>query len=762
VITRESDINQTVSNVTVDGNVISDHSPVMFRMPIAKPQPQSKTITFRRLKAIDPLAMRADIMNSDLVKHPSDNLTDLMDQYDTILGSILDKHAPTMTKKVVIRPDKQWYNDDIRNEKQIKRQLERKWRKTHNDSDKKAFQDQCIRVNEKVTATKETFFSEKIANCSDQKQMFSEINSLLHRNCDSPLPDHDSLEELVEKFSDYFVHKIQNIRSALEPSDPTQGLDPLILDGDIAVPQITSFEPTTEDEIRKIIAKSPEKSCSLDPIPTWILKQNADILAPVITKIVNLSLALGEVPKSMKLALITPLLKKILLDFQIFKNYRPVSNLTYASKITEKVVDARTAAHTKANNLDEPLQSAYKQGHSTETALLKVQNDILRAVDGKQVGILVLLDLSAAFDTVDHEVLLARLYSRFGISGTALQWYRSYLSDRYQQVCVHGVSSKPVLLTCGVPQGSVLGPQEFVKYSAPLSKIIQKYGLSYHFYADDTQIYVFFDLSDAETTTEKIEQCIAEIREWMKANFLKFNDDKTEVVSIGSKKQLQKLDPITLQIGDSTVQPTDSARNIGAFFDKHMKMEKQIIETCRVANFHIRNIRKIRNLLTPDTCKKLVQAFVTSRLDYANSLLIGLPDCQLKKLQRVQNNAARLIALAGRYDHVTPILKELHWLPISQRIVYKVLLITYKAVMGHAPIYIEELLERHESTRTLRSTGKLLLKVPRTKLKTYGDRAFSHAAPSLWNTLPLSIRSSESTDIFKTRQKTHLFCCAYT
>jgi retron-type reverse transcriptase len=195
----------------------------------------------------------------------------------------------------------------------------------------------------------------------------------------------------------------------------------------------------------------------------------------------------STVPPDLKEAIILPLLKKALLDSELFKNFRPVSNLPYLSKIIERVVAKRFVSHMQIHSLHEPLQSAYKQYHSIETALAKVQNDVLLAIDNQCCVLLVLLDLSAAFDTVDHQTLLSRMSTRLGIEGDALDWFTSYLSDRSQCVHVQGATSKKHTLQCGVPQGSVLGPQEYNSYTLPIGDIIRKYSLNFHIYADDTQ-----------------------------------------------------------------------------------------------------------------------------------------------------------------------------------------------------------------------------------------------------------------------------------
>ena len=207
---------------------------------------------------------------------------------------------------------------------------------------------------------------------------------------------------------------------------------------------------------------------------------------PSITNIVNRSLQCGYVPTCYKKALIRPLLKKPTLDSNDLKNYRPVSNLPFLSKILEKVVLHQLKNHLFQNNLTDPHQSAYRENHSTETALLKIINDAAVNADNNEITILCLLDLSAAFDTIDHTILLKRLKQDFGINGVVLEWFSSYLSDRTQCVVVDGVRSGDKILKYGVPQGSVLGPVLFTMYMRPLSNIISRFYLLYHFYADDS------------------------------------------------------------------------------------------------------------------------------------------------------------------------------------------------------------------------------------------------------------------------------------
>jgi hypothetical protein len=241
---------------------------------------------------------------------------------------------------------------------------------------------------------------------------------------------------------------------------------------------LTAFQPVSESTVREVLNRTAIKTCELDPLPTSLLTELMDDLLPSFTSVINYSLLTGSFPPMFKSAVVRPLLKKPSLDTENLNNYRPVSNLSFLSKITEKIALLQLSQHLHSNNLFYSLQSAYRSGHSTETALLKIVNDLLSALDINQVSLLSLLDLSAAFDTIDHSILLSRLHHTFGISGLALSWLQSYLSGRTQVVSVNGVSSVPAALNFGVPQGSVLGPILFVLYTHPISEIVSSFSLT--------------------------------------------------------------------------------------------------------------------------------------------------------------------------------------------------------------------------------------------------------------------------------------------
>jgi hypothetical protein len=242
------------------------------------------------------------------------------------------------------------------------------------------------------------------------------------------------------------------------------------------------------------------------------------------------------VPTSFKGAIVRPLLKKPGLDKDIPKNYRPVSNFPFISKVLEKVVERRLENHLASNYLHDRVQSTYHAGHSTETALLRVHHDITCALDKNRCAVLVMLNLSAAFDVIDHTILRKRLEYSFGISGGVLQWLLSYLQDRTQRIAIGSVLSNEFHLQCGVPQGSLLGPKLYCIFSKPIAAICRRHNMSYHFYADDTQLYLVFEpLENWIDISKRLEDCLTDISSWMCSNMLKLNEDKTEVMLFATK-----------------------------------------------------------------------------------------------------------------------------------------------------------------------------------------------------------------------------------
>ena len=374
-----------------------------------------------------------------------------------------------------------------------------------------------------------------------------------------------------------------------------------------------------------------------------------------------------------------------------------------------------------------------------------------------ECGILIMLDLSAAFDTVVHEYLLNDL-KLIGITDDVYKWFESYLHNREITVAISKSKSETRKLTKGVPQGSVLGPTLFNIYTIELSWILKKHNVSFKLFADDTQFY--FSITTIPDIENKIEEIMKDIKGWMINKKLKLNDDKTECMLFGTEHALKKYEQLQyIKIGTSNIKIVPVVRNLGVFIDENITMKKQILNTVKVCNHHLRNIAFIRKYLNEDACKTLIHSYVISRLDYCNSLYYGLPNVQLKKLKNIQNKAARLIKGTKRRERITPTLINLHWLPIKARIEYKICLLAYNALRLGKPRYLHEKLIPFdlETNVTVRHTDdQYRLFEPRVN-KVIGERMYQYIAPRLYNKLPSEIKESETTDKFKKRLKTYLF-----
>ena len=390
-----------------------------------------------------------------------------------------------------------------------------------------------------------------------------------------------------------------------------------------------------------MILATPNKSCELDPIPTDLLKHILPCVLELITDIINLSLDSGMFPDTLEMALVKLLLKKVNIDL-INNNFRPVLNLAYVSQLAECAVASQLIEHVNRFNLMEPSQSAYRALHSTETALLKVKTDIIGAFDHQEVACLILLDLSAAFDSTDHSIILQQ---QFAVSSISLEWFCSYLTNRTQSVVIgnilsDGCKSTPIPLRSGIPQSSVLGPILFMPYTVPLGDICHRNGIEFHLYAVDTQVCMTFKPSvpmAKEECMAKIEKSIGEIDIWISQNLLKLNRDKTEFIMFRTRKQLTKVGDIHLQIGPDKIAPVEHVRNLGYIMDKFLKNGPHINKLTSTCYCMLRDIAKVRPNITKRTAQLIMQGLVLSHMDYCNSLLTETTKYQLDKLQHIQN-----------------------------------------------------------------------------------------------------------------------------
>ena len=737
-----------IGNVTVEPNTgtESDHFLVTFQVPFTwKPKNSSaclKEVEMRDLKKIDVSKFREDVFTSplNLSDFRSLDLDSAVQLYNDVLQTILDKHAPVVTKKINTGKSPFWNEscqDAVRERRRAKRRL------TKNPSDPAAratYHEKSVDAEITINKARNTYYSDKLSSLKgDSRGTYKVVGHLLDKQHGANRLPNGEDDQVAEQLKDFFDEKVKGIYTTIEDTTAKMGTFKHSEDNSqLPKTEFTHFQHISTQDLEKIIKDLPNKSSSLDIIPISLFRDCLPELFPIVHFIINESITQGRFPRQLKSAAVRPGLKKPGLDVDELKNYRPISNLTYLSKILEKVVHCQMIQYLSTNDLFCHLQSGYRKHHSCETAITRIHNDLLIMIDKKENVVLLLLDLSAAFDTINHEFLLQKLKKSYGIKGTALSWFKSYLTERTFKVTVNNVSSNECVLEIGVPQGSILGPLLFILYTKDLERIVSKYGFSIHLYADDTQVYFSFDVHSPDPDMSKVKECFRDIKQWMSNNYLKLNDGKTEFLDIGPY-----VSPITsLDLGETSINPVEKAKNLGFIFDHKLSLSEQVSAVSQVCYINQRNLTKIGSKLNHELKIQLVSSHILGFLDYCNAVYCGLLEKDLRRLQKIQNNAVRFIfGLYGkrRQESITPYLQKLHFLPVKFRILFKVALLVFKCINNLAPSYLQSLLSLRQCN--LVHSSRLdddfyLLGLPAKPNSPRTEAAFSYCAPKIWNDIP--------------------------
>jgi Reverse transcriptase (RNA-dependent DNA polymerase)/Endonuclease-reverse transcriptase len=751
---------------------VSDHCLVKWTVARCLNRRQPTTVFYRNLKSLDLDAFRTALSNSPLFTAPEDTVDGFASQIDDVVTDILDQLAPIrQLKKCPGKKINRWLSDAAIEAKRLRRRLERRWKATGDILARRSYRAICRQANKLINESRMQHCCSSIADKPyGSRQQWSAVRDVLHATTPSELPSNDDCIKRCTVFSDYFIGKIKSIKisiATLLTGQAGQPGDPLEADLPHVGPRLLVLQPVNADEILKLLSSLPGKSSSMDAFPTSLLKSCADIFTPIIVRLCNLSFASGRFPAAYRSASVTPLLKKPGLDPDDPANYRPISNLNTLSKILERVFLARLIPQVNASNNFNIFQSAYRKYHSTETALLKILDDVYRNAGQLQSTLLIGLDLSAAFDTIDKSTLIARLRRSFGVEELALDWISSYLSDRSQHFRVGSSRSPPSFCEHGVPQGSVLGPILFSLYIAPVANVISAFNVNHHQYADDTQLYIALDHINPGDTCS-LTPCTAAVCRWFLLNGLSLNPNKSEAILLGTPPASRHTgNPLTVNIAGAIIPVSPTLKSLGVTLDSKLSFQQHINSVCKASYFHLRSMRHVRSCLPPQILRTVACSIVSAKLDYCNSIMFGTTNENIHRLQLVQNSLARLVTGTRKFDHITPVLAKLHWLPVSHRITYKIAVITHKILSTSQPGYLFCSIHRRQlpdTVATTRSTAHNHLTLPniRNFRSEFSRRGFSNSAPAIWNNLPSDITdTSVSRDVFVKRLKTHLFRLAY-
>ena len=790
LIITPDDIKEKVKDIQIfDHGTDSDHFLVESSISFSPIHEVGyKTLQYRKHRNIDVETFRADLQMTGVNNLPSetpditpDEALQALNQTMTIL---MDKHCPVIIRKVKNNArESTWFDEELRVLKREKRSSERDWCRDRKPEDKKKYNVARLKMDKMMKVKRVAYHSDSLKSCKeDSKKLWKKINNLLGKP-NEKLPEYDNAKVMADTFKDFFTKKVTDIRQGIEddlektrqPTSTQEACEP-----SYNGKKFERFQALSKEELYATMKKMSKKFCSLDPIPVWLLLECFDDIKSVLMFIVNGSLTSGIFPDSCKMAVVRPTIKNHNGDINDTKEYRPVSNLYFISKLIEKIVADQTNSHLEEQALHCPAQSGYRPHHSCETLMTKMFDDIISEIEEKKTVALILLDLSAAFDTIDHAILLKKLHTDYGFDDVVLSWFQSYLSNRSFSVLIEYQFSEAGFLWFGVPQGSILGPLLFILYTKDLSMIAKRHGLEIQLYADDSQLYFGFrplqDEVQKKDLTGRIEACLCDIRDWMRSNFMKLNSGKTKIILLGTKDLLKKSGSLQIDVGEnqllSSADGSKGVKSLGVKIDENLTMRQQIAQVRQSCFYTISNLGRLKSILPVDVRLMLVKQLILSKVDYHNALYVNLPACDVKRLQSVVNAAVRFVYGAGKRVPARKLLIQAHVLPVRYRIRYKICLMTFKALNSLAPDYLSELIKMYVPTRgnttavvqidgsvPRRTNDTLLLHQPpyNYKKSVLSKRSYTYAAPECWNELPYDVRCCEKLETFKTKLKTFYF-----
>lgn len=733
--------------------VYSDHSLVTACLPITRPLCPRVKKSVRSWNRVDKNKFISMIEESPISKlcdynDPNEAAEFFHNELLRIANIVAPIHM-VESKSVATAP---WYDGECRELGRKCRRAERKYRMHYRRVEKEFWIDLLKQKNRCFREKKENYWKKLVNdNNKNPKRIWKILNKILCRESTANV----NVPHSANDFAGFFVNKVEIIKNNIS----VVGEHSIKCRANVKI-KFCNFLPVSPSEVKAVVIESPSTFCMIDCIPANIFKQYIDYFLLFFTGLLNLCLTTGTFPAAYRHAIVVPLLKQPSLDMNDLKNFRPVSNLTFVSKVVERIVLKQFLKYLNDNDFLPINQSGFRRYHSTETALLRVLSGLFEASDHNQVSLLALLDMSAAFDCVNHDILLSRLCLSYGVCDSALDFFKSYLCHRTQQVYFDGSLSDVVDVLSGVPQGSVLGPLLFTLYTADVLSLIDNYTLNGFAYADDVQIVTSGLTGEMDFLIKKLMDCLSALDEWLGLNSIKMNQGKTQLVPIGTWQQTSKIITNHVTISDNIIDFKQLATLLGCTIDRNLSMSNHIKALVKSCSFQLRQLNRIKKSLNKSTMTALIHSFIHSRLDYCNSLLYGISKHEITKLQTIQNRAARLVVCTGRFEHISPVLMELHWLPVNKRIIFKVCVMVYRCLNGLAPQYLSEMLidKCSISQRAgLRSDGGNLLLVPVTKLR-IASRSFAVCGPRLWNDLPQFLRQPGLTLLqFKKQLKTYLF-----
>jgi hypothetical protein len=669
------------------------------------------------------------------------NVNDKVDFFNHTLNALYDKHAPLRTYTVKHRR-KPWFTSEI---DALFKSRDIAYRRFHKEKSEENWAHyKTLRNKAKRTArdAKLRYAHSLFSHCKRPKDLWQNVKKLNIFSRPAHPCSYPSAEDLNSHYTSVPITDNDAIQRTIELY---KGITP-------KANEKFNFKYVQFEDFLKAVSSLTSNAKGVDSITAAMIKHCIFEISPAVLHIFNYSLQHGVYPDLWKVASVTPIPKKS--GACNVNEFRPISILCTLSKVLEKIVHAQLVDFLVYNDLFDPMQSGFRFGHSTNSALLKVIGDIRESMGSRKLSLLILYDFSNAFPSVHHELLLTKLQT-LGLSLSSLSWFRSYLDSRQQFVKAGDTVSLPAKLTLGVPQGSVLGPLLYVLYVYDICSVFSE--SKYHLYADDLQDYIEFYPDEWKPAIDTANREACKLVEYAKCHNLKINSKKTQVIVIGNPKLLKKL-PSNLPfvcVDGSPVQFSDTVVDLGVTVDRTLSWEPYAIQICNKSIAALHGIRRHKELLSPSLRKRLVESLIFPIFDYGSVACEGMSVEYVNRIQRLQNACVRFVLDLPRDCHITPYYRQLNWLKIKYRRDFLAVSLLKNVLSLKVPSYLYYKLSFVDTIHNRNIRNCKLLRVPQHRTDKQRG-AFWIFAVVLWNNLPDRVIVCNSCKSFKFHARQYL------
>lgn len=749
---------ERINNVHVGNLGMSDHLPVIATRVynrVRTNEAKHKTIGYRNIKNLNKEqfigALRNAPWDSIFVFEECD---DIIDAWYKLFNSIIEEFLPQIQKRVKRRVQPNWFDADINQAINSRDKLLKKARKSKSEADYNAFKKAKNIVTQQIRSAKQAYFKDKVIENKNNPRKLWNLIKCLSKNSEVNETGISYLIEDGKNISDkQTIAEILNTFFIEQPKDLIADFGPrTIFQTMTETGQSSKFDipPISQTRVNELLLSIPShKATGNDGISIKLLKIAAPAISPSLTKLLNHCLSSLSFPSVWKIARVTPVFKKNGGKYDKH-NYRPISVLPVLSKLLEKHICEHLYSYLKTNGLLHRLQSGFRKSFSTETALLRIVDQMLLDLDKDNVTGLVFVDYKKAFDLIDHDLLLLKLKS-LGVGEDLLPIFRDYLSGRTQYVDIDGHYSTKRAVSLGVPQGSILGPVLFLIFINDLPTVIQHSMVD--IYADDTTISYS---SNFKTAAGDISNCLQknvnETMEWSAENRMVLNDSKTKVMLVTGKRLVKRMDDSLLRVRMNSfeLEQVDVFNLLGIRIDSLLTFDQHVEKLCEKVAQRIGVLRKIKHFLPLEQRKLYYNAMIKPTLLYGSTVWISCSKENIRRVFKLQKRAARVILNADTRANSVQLFKRLGWIPFFDEAKVNRAMLVHKRLYGDCPAYLTQMLPRNVDVNS-RSTrrGNINLVCPRFKRETEGGKSFTVASIRFWNNLPDKIKTIQSLSNFK-------------